>query len=349
MQKLLTDLIRLENVSADIPANEAALKFCQAYLAKKGVESEICWHTDHPSLEWGAAPEQTRFLLNTHIDVVPAPKKCFQPQIKDGLLLGRGAADTKAMVAIFLSFSQAEYEQATRAGVRFVLVSDEEIGGDLTKALVEKLPKLKFGLFGEPTGLKLNNEAKGIMQVKLTAQGKNAHGSQPWEGENAILALTESLSRFLQENPLSDQYTWETTFSFSQIQGGTAVNQVPASCELSCDVRYKPTDSTAEILQKLERHFGKDGVEVLREESPIFTEESNHYLQLLARQLEAHKVKVEYVKALGSSDARHCTKLGIPTVIFGPIGDKLHQDDEWLDLSSLPVAKQVLADFLQAL
>jgi succinyl-diaminopimelate desuccinylase len=347
MKDLLKKLISLKNPTFDVAANEKALLFCQDFLEEKGIKSEIRKHTEHPSLEWGAPLAKAKILLNTHIDVVPAPDACFIPQIKGSNLLGRGAADTKAMVAIFLSLDKQDIDNATKAGVRFVVVSDEEIGGDTTKAMLPKMKKLEFALFGEPTQLKLNNEAKGIMQVRITSEGKNTHGSCPWLGENAIILLMQKLQGFLEDYPQPREYTWETTFNFSQIQGGTAINQVPAQCELLCDVRFKPGDSPEEIVKNLRRHFGKGNIEVIRKESHIFTQEDNSYIKLLAQKLAKYDIEPKFVKELGSSDARHCTQLEIPTLVFGPVGGGLHEDEEWLELASLDKTKTVLTEFLQ--
>jgi succinyl-diaminopimelate desuccinylase len=349
MKELLTELISHQSLSNDILANEKLLVFCQKHLHQQGISSEINWHTKHPSLEWGANIRDAEILINTHVDVVPAPHQLFTAQEQKAKLIGRGAADTKAMVSVFLSLNKELVKTATKKGVRFVLVSDEEIGGDTTRELVSKMTNLKFALFGEPTQLKLNNEAKGIMQISLTAQGSNAHGSQPWAGENAIIKLTKNLQSFLTDHPIPTKYSWETTFNFAQIKGGTAINQVPADAELICDVRYKPTDNPQAILTNLEKYFGKDNVQVIRNESHIFTKPDNKFVKQFEKSLVELNLPVTFSSELGSSDARHCTNLNIPCLVFGPIGADLHQDTEWVNLESISTAKEVIEEFLHKL
>src|SRR5699024_12371616 len=43
-----------------------------------------------------------------------------------------------------------------------------------------------FVICAEPTQLGIGFQAKGILQFDVQLFGKSAHGSRPWEGENAI-------------------------------------------------------------------------------------------------------------------------------------------------------------------
>lgn len=349
MEDILKQLISRKTLTSDISANQEALLFCQKLLEEKGIPSSLLWHTKHPSLHWGAPSIDASIMLNSHIDVVPAPDASFVPITKNGRMVGRGTADTKSFVSTLLHLPKDVVENATKAGVCFALVSDEEIGGDTTKTFLPEMKNLKFALFGEPTQLKLNNEAKGIMQIRITEKGESSHGSRPWLGRNAIILLSSQLKSFIEENPEPKSYTWETTFSFNQINGGTAINQVPATCELLCDVRFNSQDNTESILAKFHKHFGKENVEVLREESIIFTPQDNKFISILSQELTKNEVTPEFSKELGSSDARHCTKLGIASLVFGPIGEGSHENEEWVDLESVKKVHQTLQGFLTTL
>lgn len=344
--ELLKKLIEIKNPTLDVNANQKALEFCQTFLENRGIKSKIVYYTKHPTLEWGASPDTTEILLNTHIDVVPAPESCFKPKESNGKMFGRGSADTKAMVAVFLLLSTPTFFKKNKT-VRFVLVSDEEIGGDTTKAMLPKLRNIKFSLFGEPTQLKMNNEAKGIMQIKIVSSGTNAHGSRPWEGDNSIISMMKQLQDFLTKNPVPTKYTWETTYNFSQINGGVAINQVPSLCELFCDVRYKPSEDPQKIVDHLGKFFKNARIEIIRNESPILTKKNNPYLQKLKKIMERHGLETTFSRELGSSDARHCTNIGIPTIVFGPKGGGLHQDDEWVDVSTVYTVLDVLKDYFE--
>ena len=53
------------------------------------------------------------------------------------------------------------------------------------------------------------------------------------------------------------------------------------------------------------------------------------------------------IKRHGGSDLRHFSAVGCPGVEFGPIGDGLHTDNEWVNISSLSTYYSILKKFLQ--
>lgn len=349
MNRLLRQLVTFPTVTADKEANRGALLWCQRWLREKGINSQLEEIAGRPLLGWGAPARSARVMLNTHIDVVPGPAGIFRPRRVGNRLFGRGTADTKAMAAAFLSIPAGEIKRAAARGIRFVLVTDEETGGESTKQLLSRLPKLEFALFGEPTNLEISHAAKGIMQVKLAAGGAPAHGSRTWLGKNAIIELSRRLQTFLADNPLPTGETWETTFNFSMVSGGSAINQVPTNCELWCDVRLNPEDRPAAVQSMFERHFGLGNVTIARSESSIFTPTSDPRLAQLAAAIRNQKLPVKFRKEFGSSDARHCTAIGIPTAVFGPVGGGLHEDGEWVDLESMGKARQVVREVIKKL
>ena len=284
-----------------------------------------------------------------HSDVVSAGDDQFKMKVDQDHLIGRGTSDMKYSIPVGVALLNELIAKKSELSFALVVTSDEEIGGNTTKLLLPKMPNLEFALFGEPTQLQLNNEAKGIMQVKISAKGKSTHGSNPWLGQNAILKLIADLNQFLSANPPPNNYTWETTFNFSQISGGVAINQVPSECTLFCDVRYRPGVSTSQIIDKFNQHFSGSIVEIAKSESAIFTHQKNEFLQKLAIAVKNAGIKPLFSKALGSSDARHCTAMNIPTVVFGPIGDGLHEDHEWVDVESLLKVRKIINQFIKEL
>lgn len=54
--------------------------------------------------------------------------------------------------------------------------------------------------------------AKGMMQVRLSTQGKSSHGSRPWDGQNAIEHLAFCLTQFRLHHPTPTRETRETTY-----------------------------------------------------------------------------------------------------------------------------------------
>lgn len=347
LENLLWQLVELKTVTANRSENLCALKWIQSRLAGKKIKSEIKSIKNLPFLWWGSRWPDSARMVNTHIDVVPAPDNMFEASVSDGWMYGRGAADAKSSIAALMDLDKNTIDIATRKGISFFIVCDEEIGGETSKELIKISNHIKFGLFLEPTQLKIINEAKGIIQAKITARGKSAHGSRLWDGNNAIINLAEYLVKFNKLNPLLSKETKLTTYNFSQIQGGRAINQVPDECELLVDIRYHPNDKPEEILNRLRGCFKTNRVEVIRIESPIQSDENAMELINLKSCMKQFNVKPVVAFDYGSSDARHCTAAGIPTSVFGPIGESLHGNGEKVNLESVRKVKDILSMWLK--
>lgn len=349
-EALIRNLVSQPTITADLDANQKSLEWCQEYLRSQGISSQIETFAARPVLLWGAPLSQTKILFNTHLDVVPADEDGFKPQVKGGKLFGRGTADTKSSVAIWLNLPPELVEEAAKAGVTFCIVTDEEIGGESSRELIGKLGKqLRFGFFGEPTNLTIQNEAKGIIQIEILTSGVAFHGSKLWQGKNAIISMTKQLESFLTANPIPEKETQETTFNFSKIEGGSAINQVPDSCRLLLDVRFSPKDEPEKVVETLKKYFKDSEIKVLKAESPIFAAKTDPFVEKFSQSIKETQTPVMFTFSHGSADARHCTALGIPAVVFGPTGDNLHAVDEWVDLNSVELAQKIVGNLLKLL
>lgn len=167
-------------------------------------------------------------LLHGHIDVVPAIAKDwthdpFCGDLIDGMLWGRGAVDMKGMVAMMLSLLKDIVASGTTPPVDlvFAFLSDEEAGG-LYGAhwLVEHHPKVFAGVthavsevggfsvtLGSRRCYMLQTAEKGILWLKLIADGRAGHGSQVGT-DNAVTRLARAVTRI-------GDYEWPTTMNAS--------------------------------------------------------------------------------------------------------------------------------------
>lgn len=86
------------------------------------------------------------------------------------------------------------------------VVSDEEIGGfDGTMLQIEQGVRADFVISGETTQFNVVNQAKGIVWLKVHAQGVPAHGAYPWRGQNALHMLTDAWQRIATAFPYRPQ------------------------------------------------------------------------------------------------------------------------------------------------
>ena len=82
-------------------------------------------------------------------------------------------------------------------------------------------------------------------------------------------------------------------------------------------------------------------------ESCQFTEENNIYINKLQQSLKnVNGKKSQMLATHGGADIRHYNKVGCSGITFGPIGDNLHTDNEWVSIKSLDKFYEILKDFL---
>ncbi|HMV01058.1 MAG TPA: succinyl-diaminopimelate desuccinylase, partial [Rhodocyclaceae bacterium] len=208
------------------------------------------------------------FCFAGHTDVVPTgpleswTSPPFAPEIRDGRLYGRGAADMKSSVAASVTavedFVAAHPDHP--GSIAFLLTSDEEGDAvDGTVAVVEALmargETLDFCVIGEPTsvdtlGDMVKNGRRGSLSGTLKVKGIQCHIAYPHLGRNPIHEVAPALAELAAtEWDRGNEYFPPTTWQISNIHGGTgATNVVPGSVEIKFNFRFS-TASTPESLQ----------------------------------------------------------------------------------------------------
>ncbi|MEN6605102.1 MAG: M20/M25/M40 family metallo-hydrolase [Bryobacteraceae bacterium] len=168
--------------------------------------------------------------LSTHIDTVQP----FFPSREDAdYIYGRGACDTKGILAAMLKALEALLEEGVR-GVALLLVVGEERNSAGAYMASRQSRGSRYLINGEPTENKLALGSKGALRYEVTATGRMAHSAYPELGESAILRLLDALER-IRHIPLPvDELLGPSTLNIGTIGGGRAPNIVPdaAHCEI---------------------------------------------------------------------------------------------------------------------
>ncbi len=203
----------------------------------------------------GREPSRPPLILNTHLDTVPPGDpgswtEClqgpFSARVKGERIYGLGAADTKLdFVAKALALvrcgvpSRDTYLVAT-FGEEHGLVGAKEL------AAAGLLPKGALAFVGEPSHLQVVTAHKGLMVFQLEIkfephnearqslplyqvifEGRSAHSSTPALGLNAIQLAIGTLAN-------------RRDLHIASIDGGDAVNKVPARCEIVMAAKTPP-------------------------------------------------------------------------------------------------------------
>jgi acetylornithine deacetylase len=187
--------------------------------------------------------------LSTHMDTVP-PYVPFRED--DEFIWGRGACDTKGIIASMLVAS----ERLLAAGVRdfgLLFVVGEErnsVGAYHAGAHPELYPQgSKFFINGEPTSNHLALGSKGALRCELAARGKMAHSAYPELGDSAINKLLDALSVIRKIELPVDDVLGPSTLNIGTIQGGRAPNVIPDEARAEIFIRLVcDSASTREAL-----------------------------------------------------------------------------------------------------
>ncbi len=140
------------------------------------------------------------------------------------------------------------------------------------------------------------------------------------------------------------------TVNFGIIAGGKAINQIPDLCTLSLDIRYIPEDKPADLIQRLRQHAPELEVLSTREDAPVNTDPQHPFVRALAQTIEhVTGTPAAYLAKHEASDAKHLARLGIPAIVFGPLGAGNHGANEWVSIESLMQYHTILSAFIAAL
>ncbi|HKS70011.1 MAG TPA: M20/M25/M40 family metallo-hydrolase [Ktedonobacterales bacterium] len=303
----------------------------------------------------GAGP--ARVLLCGHLDVVPGDDEQFTPRRLSGDRLGgRGAADMKGPIAALLDAFAAE----PLPGLGLLLTSDEELGGEHgTRYVLDQLARegaLPAAALLPDGGanMRLVAEQKGVLRLRVVASGRAAHGARPWLGVSAVERLLAGYRAVLRAfPPPKAEDDWRPSIALTQLStGDNAQNTIPARAEATLDIRFpaevgRPEALCAQISARLHRYgIAPSDVSI----APAFALDlgSSWVARLQEVAASVRGEALPLVREAGASDARFFATYGIPALIFQPECVGWHGPDEWVNLESLAVFREIVARFVRA-
>jgi len=190
---------------------------------------EVEPHRYNVFASWG----EPTVTLSTHIDTVPP----FFPSREDGeCIWGRGACDTKGIIAAMLKASEALLAGGRRNFGLLFVVGEERCSAGAYHAAAR--PKgSRYLINGEPTENKLALGSKGALRYEITATGRMAHSAYPELGESAIDKLLDALER-IRAVPLPvDSMLGPSTLNIGTIHGGRAPNVIADEAKAEVMIR----------------------------------------------------------------------------------------------------------------
>ena len=175
-------------------------------------------------------------------------------EVRDGRLYGRGSCDMKsglasAMVAFASELSRiGQTGELPTRGLSLICTVDEEDEMRGVEAAIKAgwVKSREWVLDTEPTDGQIQVAHKGRTWFELTMEGVTAHASQPWQGADAICAMSyaiTSIREAIDEQPEHDELG-KSTVTFGQIKGGYSPYVVPDTCKVWIDMRLVPPCDT---------------------------------------------------------------------------------------------------------
>ena len=238
--ELTRQLIKIESISG----NEAGVvNFLADYLDKLGFDVTLQEaEANRPNLY--AKRGEPDVVLSTHTDTVPPYVELRED---DQHIYGRGACDTKGLMAAMLKASEALIAENINDFGVLLLVGEEN--GSVGAKVANAIPnRCKYLINGEPTESKLALGSKGAMRAILKAEGRAAHSAYPHMGESAIHKLLDVLADVRRTELPEDETLGATTVNIGLISGGVAANVIPPAAQAELMFRVV---SSAEALKKI--------------------------------------------------------------------------------------------------
>ena len=171
--------------------------------------------------------------LSTHMDTVPP---WVPARDDDEFIWGRGACDTKGIIASMLVAAERLLEQGVRDfGVLFVVGEERNSAGAIHAG---KNPRgSRYIINGEPTENQLALGSKGALRYELVARGKMAHSAYPELGDSAIEKLLDALDAVRKIKLPVDDVLGASTLNIGTIHGGRAPNVIPDEARAEIFIR----------------------------------------------------------------------------------------------------------------
>lgn len=361
---LLGRLIGFSTVSRE--SNLELIAFIRDYLAGFGVDSELFHNAEGTKANLFATlgpRDRGGVVLSGHTDVVPVEGQAwtvepFAMSEHDGKLYGRGAADMKGFIASVLAAVPAFVAEPLRIPVHLAFSYDEEVGCLGVRSMLadlERRPhKPLMCLIGEPTELKPVLGHKGKLAMRCQVHGAACHSAYAPYGVNAIEYAARLIGKLGEigerlAGPEHHDERFDPPFSTVQtgvINGGRALNIVPAECEFDFEVRALPGFDAQAVADELGAWAEAELVPKMRAVQP----DTGVRLQPLSAYpglATAADSEAATLLALlsGSSDFGTVAfgtegglfdQAGIPTVVCGPGSmDQGHKPDEFVSLEQL--------------
>jgi len=373
---LAKELIRFPSIT---PTDAGIMKFLAKKLTAIGFKCKILEFKDKDSkpvknLYAKIGSTRPNFMFAGHLDVVPPGNlkdwtiKPFNPGIKKGRLIGRGANDMKSAIASWMvAVSKFISKNKKFNGSLSLLITGDEEGIAIngTKKVVEylkrKKEKIDFCLVGEPTnpnklGEMIKIGRRGSITGYLSVIGTQGHVAYPHRANNpsnAMIKILKKLNEIKFDNGTKNFQ--KTNLEITRINiDNLADNIIPGSAEATFNIRFNNRHSSNSLKKKLnmifksisQRENCKFNINYMASGEAFLSkpDKTTYMIRDIVKKIT--KVKTKLSTTGGTSDARFIRKI-TPCLEFGLVGKTMHKIDESVPLSDLKKLTNIYLNILE--
>jgi|TARA_B100001063_G_scaffold221458_1_gene227128 succinyl-diaminopimelate desuccinylase len=346
------DLIESELIPLGFQIEKIPELNCETLLAKYGDSGKVfCYlgHTDvvpsGPEEEWTSHP--------------------FEANIVDGDLIGRGAADMKGSVAVFIESIKNFLADNPNPNFQiWVMLTSNEEGepadgkiNTLIDSLTNQNQFIDYCLVGEASssdsvGDVLRVGRRGSLSGKLRLIGKQGHVAYPHKVLSPILEVGPIINEL-------NKITWDqgnehfdpTSFQISNIDSGTgATNVVPGHLNMLFNFRFSPESSQESLkerfIQVLEKSKCSFEIDWTLNAQPYLTKKTEllSIIQTALKKINGKEAIID--NGGGTSDGRWVSPSGSEVIELGPRNQTIHKIDEKISVTDLALLQEIYQQIL---
>ena len=366
--ELAQSLIKIKSIS---PEDGGCFDLIEAELTPLGFQIEKIPELNCETLLAKYGDSGKVFCYLGHTDVVPSGPEDewtsppFEANIVEGELIGRGAADMKGSVAVFIESVKKFLADHPNPNFQiWVMLTSNEEGepadgkiNTLMDALTDQNQFIDYCLVGEASssdkvGDVLRVGRRGSLSGKLKLIGKQGHVAYPHKVLSPILEVGPIINEL-------NQMIWDegnehfdpTSFQISNIDSGTgATNVVPGHLNMLFNFRFSPESSQESLkerfVQVLEKSKCSFEIDWTLNAQPYLTKKTE-----LLSIIQTALTKINGKEAIvdnggGTSDGRWVSPSGSEVIELGPRNQTIHKIDEKISLADLILLQEIYQQIL---
>lgn len=367
---LLADLVKLPSVT---PEDAGCQALISERLALAGFRCETMLFGEVSNLWARYGTGAPLLCFAGHTDVVPPGNReqwdsdPFVPDIRDGFLFGRGAADMKSGVAAMVVAAEQFVRQHPRfdGSLALLLTSDEEGDAvDGTTKVIDTLTArgdtIDWCVIGEPSSREKPGDVvrigrRGSLTGNMVVHGIQGHVAYADQVVNPITSFAPVLAELCERHwDDGDDNFPPTSLQIVNLESGLGVaNVTPPQLRAQMNFRYSPAWSEvtlqSEVASILTRHSLEAEIHWQLQGRPFLTPPGRLIDTTVAVIRDVAEIDARLSTGGGTSDGRFIAPTGAEVVELGPANQTIHKVNECVRLTDIGVLVRMYRDIAERL